>query len=238
MRHSFSGFALVLLTAGCYQSSAQNRGFSLRDAGVRGHSADAAASLDAAALATAADAASTLRTDAGASADAGGKPCVGSSCTPHISACADRSRSTMLLQLMHQSGRCAAECELTLSLAAHGSGCDQAVLDVCGNGHGACTRHNTGVLSATAHERARTLASKLVGTRLADSYGCPGCADEPYATLQLSRNDQQTMHNYDVGSVPSELADADTFMAALLDALNHCTAVPELALDPGCKPAP
>ncbi|HEX7479451.1 MAG TPA: hypothetical protein VF331_16730 [Polyangiales bacterium] len=220
------------------------KGFSLRDAGTRlSGTADAGAFADASAVDAGpfadagADGSAPHRPDAGARADGSVPACTGAACVPHSNACADRSRDTMLLQLTRKAGFCAGECQQTLTLAANGSSCDQASLSVCGNGNAACTRHNVGVLSATAHQKARTLAAKLVGTQLAASYGCPGCADETYATLALARNSQSSMHTYDVGSAPAELAEADAFLGSLLDALNHCSADPQLTLQAGCTPA-
>ncbi len=160
---------------------------------------------------------------------------MGGACQNPSTQCNDRSRDTMLSGATRDNGRCAGACRFTLTLAAQAAGCDSALLTVCESAGTPCSRHNSGVLTAVAHEHARTLGTQLVGVSLADTYGCPGCADEPTMTLELVRNRSLTTHRYNVGAAPAPLHDADAFMQGVLDALDKCVSSADVVVDATCK---
>ena len=95
---------------------------------------------------------------------------------------------------------------------------------------------NRGVLTRAGLEAVYMLMDELGDVALQERYGCPDCADDGSSYVTLARGGQASIHTYEYGEPPAELADLDVLLRELMTALETCMATAHVDISPGCVP--
>jgi hypothetical protein len=95
---------------------------------------------------------------------------------------------------------------------------------------------NRGMLTQEGLEAAFRVMQELRDVMLEERYGCPDCADGGASQVIIARDGASSIHTYEFGNPPPELAAVDALLADLMRALETCTPSTYLELDAGCMP--
>jgi hypothetical protein len=94
---------------------------------------------------------------------------------------------------------------------------------------------NRGRLTSSGSARLAGVAASLPA-ELLETYGCPDCADGGASWVTVARDSASRRSEYEYGNPPAELAAADGFTTALMEALRECRQTPEVTIEAGCTP--
>jgi hypothetical protein len=79
-----------------------------------------------------------------------------------------------------------------------------------------------GILTTGAAAKLQDFEAQLVGKPLAETSGCPGCADGGIATVTFSDGKKTTTHTYDASNPPAQLSGLHALVALAAADLNAC----------------
>ena len=94
---------------------------------------------------------------------------------------------------------------------------------------------NRGRLTSSGSARLAGVGASLPA-ELLETYGCPDCADGGASFVTVARDSASRRTEYEYGNPPAELAAADSFLTAVMEALRDCRPTPEVTLEAGCTP--
>lgn len=95
---------------------------------------------------------------------------------------------------------------------------------------------NRGILTPEGLEAVYTTMVELRDVPLEERYGCPDCADGGASQVTIVREDETSIHTYELGEPPAELAELDTLLRELMSALETCISTEYIDIDPACMP--
>lgn len=143
-----------------------------------------------------------------------------------------------LVQIDREYGLCLADTECASTVQLEGA---PEVRFIGATLSGVALRQVSGTLTDAGAVRLDDAAARLDGIVLAQTYGCPGCADGGVMTLTRWRDD--TLANeasrYPEGDAPPPIGPADALFRSLMEAMSACTSTELITVDPStCPPAP
>jgi hypothetical protein len=95
---------------------------------------------------------------------------------------------------------------------------------------------NRGILTEEGLEAVYMVMVELRDVPLEERYGCPDCDDGGASHVTIAREDGSSMHTYEFGEPPPELAELDALLGELISALETCVSTAYIEIDPGCMP--
>ncbi|MBX2802984.1 MAG: hypothetical protein KTR31_35200 [Myxococcales bacterium] len=127
-------------------------------------------------------------------------------------------------------GECEGACQHTLVM----EGGAVAILRAQTYGGADTLSEHRGTLTSAGLQRIAAIESSIPTLRT--SYGCPDCADGGAMRLSLNRPEGASVHTWEFGQPPAELARVDRFFDDVSQALRACTEHVDVRPDRSCSP--